>query len=147
MRVITYQFAYDAGRTIDLCPRCAERDDDHGGALGAVQHGLHNGSCESPRHGLTITQASEDRSRSAWHALGSREPGRYVQILASEVPLSIRFDVPARHQGQPHVVAYGGWSRAEHGKGDPFMRTSALDDPHADPEYYRWEIDGRNWWR
>lgn len=50
MRVVTYQLAYLTHKQVSLCPRCCERGDHGLGALGPVQHGLHEGECDSRTH-------------------------------------------------------------------------------------------------
>lgn len=51
MRVITYRLIYQQGfdACIDLCDSCAADPsvEDRFGALGEVQHGGHDGSCEA----------------------------------------------------------------------------------------------------
>lgn len=47
---------------------------------------------------------------------------KYQEISAEKVPAKVRFDVPRRCQGQMVEVAYGGFSRGEHGHGDLYMR-------------------------
>jgi len=46
----------------------------------------------------------------------------YIRIPASQVPEGVRFDVPARNQGQHTEVAYGGFGRAAHCEGDKYKR-------------------------
>lgn len=58
---------------------------------------------------------------------------KYQEISAEKVPAKVRFDVPRRCQGQMVEVAYGGFSRGEHGYGDPFMRVTDYSLPPADP--------------
>jgi hypothetical protein len=53
---------------------------------------------------------------------------RYVACRESDIPAGVRFDVPRRDQGQMIEVAYGGYGRAEHGEGDPYMRVTDHTD-------------------
>lgn len=46
---------------------------------------------------------------------------RYVVIAKADIPPGVRFDIPRRNQGQIIEIAYGGFSRAEHDDGDPYM--------------------------
>jgi hypothetical protein len=48
--VVTYQLAYDTGRTATLCRRCVDADDHDRGALGPVDHGEHEGLCQGSAH-------------------------------------------------------------------------------------------------
>lgn len=59
----------------------------------------------------------------------------YIQIKADEVPEGVRFDVNGRDAGQIVERAYGGFSRAEHGYGDPYMRIN--DQSTRTVTYYR----------
>lgn len=52
----------------------------------------------------------------------------YEEINPSLLPEGVRFDVPMRNQGQIVEIAYGGFSRAEHGEGDPYMRVTNRSD-------------------
>lgn len=60
---------------------------------------------------------------------------KYIKCSKSEIPGSVRFDVPGPNQGQIVEVAYGGFGRAEHGPGDPYKRVTDLSDRSV--EYYR----------
>jgi hypothetical protein len=48
----------------------------------------------------------------------------YKEISQSEVPSTVRFDVPGSLGGQIVEVAYGGFRRSEHDHGDPYMRVT-----------------------
>lgn len=59
---------------------------------------------------------------------------RYVPCQASDVPGGVRFDSPARHQGQIVEVEYGGFELASHDSGAPYRRQrdrSIAGDPWA----------------
>lgn len=58
-----------------------------------------------------------------------------TEIQASEVPRGVRFDVTRRDQGQMVEYAYGGFSRGEHGEGDPYQRVT--DRSTGRVQYYR----------
>lgn len=49
-RVVTYRLAYRP-LDVNLCSECLERDDHDLGTVSVVQHGLHDGICDSPTHG------------------------------------------------------------------------------------------------
>lgn len=66
----------------------------------------------------------------------------YQQVQANEVPKGIRFDVPARNQGQIIEVAYGDRMAvtAENDAGAPWKRVTDTSLPPGHPErvtYYR----------
>lgn len=66
----------------------------------------------------------------------------YQQVQANEVPEGIRFDVPARNQGQIIEVAYGDRMelKAENDAGAPWKRVTDTSLPPSHPErvtYYR----------
>lgn len=48
--VVTYRLAY-LPLDVNVCAECVERNDHGLGTLGPVQHGLHDGACDSPGHG------------------------------------------------------------------------------------------------
>lgn len=56
------------------------------------------------------------------HQTGDARSKTYVQCQQADIPAGVRFHVPQRHQGQSIEVAYGGFDRAEHDEGDPYMR-------------------------
>lgn len=65
--------------------------------------------------------------------------GKYVTCDERDVPGTVRFDVPGRNQGQTVEVAYGGWDRGEHDRGDPYRRT--IDrSVGPTPVYARWVL-------
>lgn len=49
---------------------------------------------------------------------------KYREINADQIPANIRFDVPARFQGQVIEFAYGGTGRYEHDSGAPYRRVT-----------------------
>lgn len=55
----------------------------------------------------------------------------YTPIAESQIPDGVRFDVPGDCQGQTIEVAYGGFSRTEHGEGAPYRRVHDQSLPHA----------------
>lgn len=59
----------------------------------------------------------------------------YIPIPESQIPAHVRFDVPGENQGQIVIVSYGGFSRAEHGEGDPYM--CIHDQSTRTVDYYR----------
>jgi len=59
----------------------------------------------------------------------------YVPCTLDEIPEGVRFDVPGRNQGQIVEVAYGGFSRGEHGAGDPYKRVVDRSEGPT-PRYY-----------
>lgn len=64
----------------------------------------------------------------------------YIECSAREVPDRVRFDISRRNQGQIIEVAYGGYSAAEHGPGDPFKRVEDRSVEPSSPDritYYR----------
>jgi cation transport regulator ChaB len=66
----------------------------------------------------------------------------YQPITADQVPDDIRFDVPARNQGQIFEVAYGDSDRYkdEADRGAPYMRETDRSFPDGHPDrvtYYR----------
>lgn len=46
----------------------------------------------------------------------------YVPCDPTTIPAGVRFDVPARCDGQMVEIAYGGFDRAAHDRGDPYKR-------------------------
>lgn len=54
----------------------------------------------------------------------------YVEVQSSEVPAGLRWDVPARNQGQIVEVAYAAWpwTAAEAGHGDEWQRVFDASD-------------------
>lgn len=60
----------------------------------------------------------------------------YVPCAAQDVPGDVRFDVPARHQGQIVEVAYGGYGRHAHDEGDLYKRIVDRS-AYGAAEYYR----------
>jgi hypothetical protein len=74
-RVVTYRQAYGAC-AIELCAACIERDDHDCGALGEVQHGEHDGSCDGRRHRQPMrtdverdaAECRRERLQSVWDA-------------------------------------------------------------------------------
>jgi len=57
---------------------------------------------------------------------------QYIRISADQVPSGIRWDTPARNQGQHCEVSYGCWpkNRIDEGvEGDPYMRV--IDEDRA----------------
>ncbi len=46
----------------------------------------------------------------------------YEVIDRASIPDAVRFDVPGRYQGQGIEYAFGGFGRAEHDEGAPYMR-------------------------
>lgn len=63
---------------------------------------------------------------------------KYTETPAASVPNTVRFDTPARFQGQIVEVAYGGNSRHEHDDGAPWKRVidRSLAPSHPDRETY-----------
>ena len=53
----------------------------------------------------------------------------YIEINEDQIPAGVRFDVPARNQGQIVEIAYGGYDRAEHDEGDPYQRVIDKSEP------------------
>lgn len=60
----------------------------------------------------------------------------YTRIPQSQVPPTVRFDVPARCGGQIVEVAYGGFGRHAHDSGDPYKRIT--DQSDGEVTYYKW---------
>lgn len=59
----------------------------------------------------------------------------YIAVPESHVPQHIRFDVPARHQGQHIEVAYGGYDKYEHDEGADWK--CVTDRSTGSTTYYR----------
>jgi len=65
---------------------------------------------------------------------------RYSLIPESAIPAGVRFDTPRRNQGQIVEYSFGGFSRAEHDDGAPYMRVTDASLRADDPSrvcYYR----------
>lgn len=56
MKVVTYQLAYVTDMRADLCDACVKHNDHDCGVLGAIQHGLHRGTCDGARHTLALAE-------------------------------------------------------------------------------------------
>lgn len=63
---------------------------------------------------------------------------KYIEIPAAQVPEDIRWDVPARNQGQIVEVAYGDHRRygSEANHGAPYKRVT--DHSEGSVTYYRY---------
>lgn len=61
----------------------------------------------------------------------------YASIKERDVPTGVRFDTPARNQGQIVERAYGGFRKGEHDDDDPYMRVVDRSRPLDPPKYYR----------
>jgi hypothetical protein len=46
----------------------------------------------------------------------------YTPTSEAAIPANVRFDTPRQNQGQMITESYGGFCRAEHDHGDPYMR-------------------------
>lgn len=69
--VVTYQLAYTPHESVDLCAECYARGDHELGSIGPVQHGAHDGTCDSPTHeagGMRIT-GQHLRDVTGWDAV------------------------------------------------------------------------------
>ena len=64
-----------------------------------------------------------------------RAETKYTEISQDQVPAGVRFDVPRHLQGQIIEVAYGGFSRWEHGPGDLYKRVTDRSDRSV--SYYK----------
>lgn len=70
-------------------------------------------------------------------AHGEAMTTKYAKISEQDVPAGVRFDVPARHQGQMKEVAYGGTRRDVHDEGDEYKCVTDRSDGSV--TYYRRE--------
>jgi hypothetical protein len=64
--------------------------------------------------------------------------GKYVPCSKTDIPETVRFDVPGRLQGQMIEVAFGGFGRYEHDEGDLYKRVTDRGGTGGPPNYYRW---------
>lgn len=58
----------------------------------------------------------------------------YVTCSKGEIPSGVRFDVPARFQGQIVETAFGGFGRSENDYGDEYRRVTDQSMPIGHPE-------------
>ena len=68
--------------------------------------------------------------------MSSKRAVRYMQVDPKSIPAGVRFDIPGRNGGQMIEVAYGDFSRSEHGWGDRWRRVRNLS-VGSDTRYYR----------
>ena len=63
---------------------------------------------------------------------------QYLPCKETEIPKDARFRWDADHYSRGHIVetSWGGWGRAEHGRGDPFKRVVDRG-PGGRVEYFR----------